>query len=94
MTANLPHRDPMATPNLSTRQKWRLVYDGRRARDSKIDYVELGYQGEVTTLTLKPYQAEEIDAIKNGLYVEGRTFQFNSATNKLTVDSTNCPVHE
>lgn len=56
--------------------------------------LEIGYQGEVTTLTLKPYQAEEIDAIKNGLYVEGRTFQFNSATNKLTVDSTNCPVHE
>ncbi|CAM3343866.1 hypothetical protein GIW79_01270 [Pseudomonas sp. PA-7-1E] len=56
--------------------------------------LEIGYQGEVTTLTLKPRQAEEIDAIKNGLYVEGRTFQFNSATNKLTVDSTNCPVHE
>jgi hypothetical protein len=55
--------------------------------------LEIGYQGEVTTLTLKPHQAEEIDAIKNGLYVEGRTFQFNSATNKLTVDSTNCPVH-
>jgi len=56
--------------------------------------LEIGYQGEVTTLTLKPHQAEEIDAIKNGLDVEGRTFQFNSATNKLTVDSTNCPVHE
>lgn len=56
--------------------------------------LEIGYQGEVTTLTLKPHQAEEIDAVKNGLYVEGRTFQFNSATNKLTVDSTNCPVHE
>lgn len=56
--------------------------------------LEIGYQGEVTTLTLKQHQAEEIDAIKNGLYVEGRTFQFNSATNKLTVDSTNCPVHE
>ncbi len=84
----------MATPNLSTCQKSRLVYDGRRERDSKIDYVEIGYQREVTTLTLKPHQAEEIDAIKNGLYVEGRTFQFNSATNKLTVDSTNCPVHE
>ena len=56
--------------------------------------LEIGYQGEVTTLTLKPRQAEEIDAIKNGLYVEGRTFQFNSATNKLTVVSTNCPVHE
>jgi hypothetical protein len=56
--------------------------------------LEIGYQGDVTTLTLKPHQAEEIDAIKNGLYVEGRTFQFNSATNKLTVDSTNCPVHE
>ncbi len=55
--------------------------------------LEIGYQGEVTTLTLKPHQAEEIDAVKNGLYVEGRTFQFNSATNKLTVDSTNCPVH-
>lgn len=39
--------------------------------------LEIGYQGEVTTLTLKPRQAEEIDAIKNGLYVEGRTFQFN-----------------
>ncbi|ROM73462.1 hypothetical protein BK654_22805 [Pseudomonas brassicacearum] len=56
--------------------------------------IEIGFQGEATTLTLKPHQAEEIDAIKNGLYVEGRTFQFNSATNKLTVDSTNCPVHE
>jgi hypothetical protein len=56
--------------------------------------LEIGYQGGITTLTLKPNQAEEIDAIKNGLYVEGRTFQFNSATNKLTVDSMNCPAHK
>lgn len=39
MTANLPHCKPMATLHLSVRQRWRLVYDGMRARDFRIDYV-------------------------------------------------------
>jgi hypothetical protein len=39
VTANLPHCNPMATLHLSVRQRWRLVYDGQRARDFKIDYV-------------------------------------------------------
>ncbi|RON82429.1 hypothetical protein BK635_13080 [Pseudomonas chlororaphis] len=56
--------------------------------------IEIGYQGAVTTVTLKSHEAEEIDAIKNGLYVEGRTFHLDPKTNKLTIDSSNCPTYE
>lgn len=56
--------------------------------------IEIGYQGDLTTVLLKPYEAKEIDAIQNGLDVEGRTFQFSAATNKLTIDSSKCSIDE
>lgn len=56
--------------------------------------IEIGYQGDVTTVTLKPHEAEEIEAIKNGLDVEGRTVHLDPKTNKLRIDSSDCPSPE
>lgn len=56
--------------------------------------IEIGYQGDVTTVALKPHEAEEFEAIKNGLDVEGRTVHLDPKTNKLTIDSSNCPTYE
>lgn len=54
--------------------------------------IEIGYQGDVTTVTLKPHEAEEFEAIKNGLDVDGRTVNLDPKTNRLTIDSSNCPT--
>ena len=56
--------------------------------------IVLSYQGDVTTITLKPHEADEIEAIQNDLDVEGRTVHLDPKTNKLTIDSSNCPTYE
>lgn len=56
--------------------------------------IEVSYQGDVTTITLKPHEADEIEAIQNDLDVEGRTVHLDPKTNKLTIDSSNCPTYE
>ena len=56
--------------------------------------IEVSYEGDVTTITLKPHEADEIEAIQNGLDVEGRTVHLDPKTNKLTIDSSNCPTYE
>lgn len=52
--------------------------------------IEIGFQGDITKVTLKPAEAAEYDAIKAGLNVDGRKFSFDPSSMRLTIDSTDC----
>lgn len=51
-------------------------------------------QSSVTVIKLKPEQVEDLDVIKANLEVDGRTFEFDQASNKLTIDSSECSNDE
>ncbi|MBJ2320682.1 hypothetical protein JFT37_19405 [Pseudomonas fluorescens] len=43
------------------------------------------------TVRLEPREVPELEHIKRNLEVEGRTFHFDEASSRLTIDSSKCP---
>lgn len=54
--------------------------------------IGIEHQGNnpVASVKLTPDEAAHIEAIKEGLAVEGRTFRFNPSNGRFTIDSSNC----
>lgn len=69
-----------------TSEELQLVIDNIR--------IEIGISGSnVATVKLKPEEAAALEHIKRNLDIEGRTFQFDERTSKLTIDSSACSQH-
>jgi hypothetical protein len=45
---------------------------------------------DIAVVPLDAFDVEHIEAIKSALAVNGRTFDFDEATGKLKIDSTDC----
>ncbi|MCI3945183.1 hypothetical protein K0038_02222 [Pseudomonas syringae] len=56
--------------------------------------IEIGLQGDITKVILKPDEAREYDTIKARLDVDGRKFSLDPSSLRLTIDSTDCSTPE